>query len=286
MEVRLGTDRSIGSRLSLPHWIASFIFIEVVWTFVGGGVTHAFMRLSQNFSFSSAIWTIYVAQHLSFVVLLATLLVFIRMVVGTTFVSFVTNAPKFRWRVTGFAFLVWFVGITLVTGIRVFFDSDAIMVNPTNHLGGRLSLMLLALFLTPLQCIAEELLFRTTLWRMLEDKATQVWLPAIISGSIFTLVHLTNVELQSSNYHILVLAYYFLSGVFFMEMTRVYGGSEAAFGAHTANNLFLVLVVTYRGSSLASDPFLILENPIVILDLLVLIACSTIIIRQADKITG
>ena len=286
MEVRLVTDRSIGSRLTLQHWIASFIFIEVVWTFVGGGVTYAFMKLSQTFAGPSAIWTLYVAQHLSFVVLLATLLIFIRVVVRTTFLSFVTNAPKFRWRITGFAFSVWFVGMILITGFRVLFDSNAIMVNPTNHLGSRLSLMLLALFLTPLQCIAEELLFRTTLWRMLEGKGKHVWLPAVISGLIFTLAHLTNVEVQSSNYHIFILAYYFLSGVFFMEMTRVYGGSEAAFGAHVANNLFLVLVVTYNDSSLASDPFLILENPLVILDMVVLIVCSTIIIRQADKIKG
>ena len=69
-----------------------------------------------------------------------------------------------------------------------------------------------------------------------------------------------------------------------MEMVRIHQGSEAAFGAHIANNLFLVLVINYSGSSLVSDPWFLQQDPLVWLDITVLLLCSTIIIRYGNRI--
>lgn len=283
MESQLAVDGELGKRLTIPQWIASFIGIELVWTFVGGGATFLFLEATRNHFWSTATWVIYVGQHVNFLILFGTILLFVLKVVRVPLIRYVTNAHHFRWRLFWFSFLVWTTGIAIATIVTALFEPQAIMLHPTNQLWNRIMLMVLALVLTPLQCITEELLFRTTLWRMMEGRVRKYWIPAVVSGLVFTLAHLTNAEVQTSNYSISVLLYYFLSGFLFMEMIRVHNGSEAAFGAHIANNLFLVLVINYAGSSLTSDPWLLQQAPVVWLDITVLIICSTIIIRYSAR---
>ena len=277
-------DNSVSSllwkRISLMTWVTSFIAIELIWTFGGGGATFLFYELTRNHLWSSSTWVVYMNQHVNFIVLLALLLVFVVYVLRTTVIRFVTDALRFRWRLFWFSFLVWFIGVAVATAVTALIEPQAIMFNYTSRIWERLTLMIIALILTPVQCIAEELLFRTTLWRMLNGRSRKLWLPAVISGLVFTLAHLSNTEVQSTQYDLLILLYYFLTGFLFMEMTRIHRGSEAAFGAHCANNLFLVLVVNYAGSSLPSDPWLIQQNPGILLNLVVLILCSIVIIWQ------
>jgi membrane protease YdiL (CAAX protease family) len=277
-------DDSVSSllwkRISLAQWVIAFIAIELVWTFAGRGATLLFYELTRNRAWSTATWVVYMNQHVNFIVLLAILLAFVVYVLRTTVLRFVTDATRFRWRLFWFAFLIWFIGVAIATVVTALIEPQAVMLNHTNRIWERLTLMIIALVLTPVQCIAEELLFRTTLWRMLEGRSRKIWLPAVISGLVFTLAHLSNSEVQTTQYSLLVLLYYFLTGFLFMEMTRIHRGSEAAFGAHCANNLFLVLVINYAGSSLPSDPWLIQQNPGILLNLIVLLLCSMVIIWQ------
>lgn len=277
-------DDSVSSllwkRISLVQWVIAFIAIELVWTFAGRGATLLFYELTRNRAWSTATWVVYMNQHVNFIVLLAILLAFVVYVLRTTVLRFVTNASRFRWRLFWFAFLIWFIGVAIATVVTALIEPQAVMLNHTNRIWERLTLMIIALVLTPVQCIAEELLFRTTLWRMLEGRSRKIWLPAVISGLVFTLAHLSNSEVQTTQFSLLVLLYYFLTGFLFMEMTRIHRGSEAAFGAHCANNLFLVLVINYAGSSLPSDPWLIQQNPGILLNLVVLLLCSIVIIWQ------
>jgi membrane protease YdiL (CAAX protease family) len=273
----------IGMKLPLRYWIAGFFFIELVWTFVGGAVTYLSMEGTRNFPWSSASWTIYLYQHVNFLVLFAAVAFFAHSVVRIPLRRYVTDARQFRWKLFWFAALVWLVGIGIATVVTIAIEPESVMVNTTTKLWDRLLLMTLALVFTPLQCIAEELLFRTTLWRMLEPRLRRTWVVGTISGIVFTIAHLSNIEVQSASFNLPILLYYFLSGVLFMEMTRIHRGTEAAFGAHIANNLFLVLVVNYSGSSLPSDPWLIQQAPVIWLDLMVLAVCSFIIIRYGSS---
>lgn len=283
MESQLAVNGDIGKRLTIFQWVASFVFIELVWTFVGSAATHLFLEATRDQAWSSDPWVIYVGQHVNFLILFSTILFFVVKIVGLPLVRYITDAYRFRWKLFWFSFLVWTAGVTIATIVTAIFEPQAIMLNPTGQVWNRVLLMVLALVLTPLQCISEELLFRTTLWRMMAGRVRRYWIMAVVSGLAFTLAHLTNVEIQSSGYAITILLYYFLTGFLFMEMIRVHQGSEAAFGAHIANNLFLVLVVNYSGSSLASDPWLLQQAPLVWLEIIVLILCSTIIIRYGNR---
>ena len=273
----------VGKQLTLFQWIVGFFFIELTWTFVGGGATFLVSEATRNHAYSSTSWIIYITQHVNFVILCSVLLIFIFKAVRVSFLTYITDAPSFRWRLFWFSVGVWLIGISLTMLVTALIEPKAILFNATTTLANRLFLMLIALILTPIQCIAEELLFRTTLWRMLAHRVKRGWVISAISGIIFTLAHLSNLEVQSSNFSLPILGFYFLSGYLFMEMTRVHGGTEAAFGAHIANNMFLALVINYAGSSLTSDPWFIQQNPSIWLDLLVLVTCSAIIIRYGQR---
>ena len=277
------SDRYVGMRLGLGTWIIGFFFIELVWTFLGGAATFLVSEATRNRSWSSTSWTFYLIQHINFVILLGTIILFVTKAVRVPLIRFMTDGKTFRWPLFRFAAFVWLTGIVCATLVTLIIEPGAVMVHTTSRVWDRLLLMMLAVMLTPVQCIAEELLFRTLLWRMLSHRVRARWIIGLVSAVVFTIAHLTNVEVQSSGYDALVLAYYFLTGLFFMEMTHRHRGTEAAIGAHIANNLFLVLVVNYGGSSLPGDPWLIQQAPLIWLDLVVLVTCSWVIITFGSR---
>lgn len=244
-----------------------------------------FYELTRNRWFSGASWIIYLGQHVNFLVLFATIWLCIRYVIRVPIARFITDAPRFRWRLFRFAALVWFTGIAIGTIVTALVEPEAMMVNRTDCVWDRLTLMTIALIFTPLQCIAEELLFRTFLWRMFEGRARRIWIIAGASGIIFTIAHLANAEVQRTDTVILVLLYYFLTGVLFMVITQQHKGSEAVFGAHIVNNLFLVMIINYTGSSIHSDPWFIQQSPVIWLDLTILTLCSLVILYGGTSVT-
>ena len=110
--------------------------------------------------------------------------------------------------------------------------------------------------------------------------------PALLFGSLmFTIAHLGNVELLFTNYNYLVIFYYFLSALLFLEMVYVHKGSEAAIGSHIANNLFAALFVNSNHSSLQSAPLFIQDGLKIEIDLIFLIIASFFVIKVGTKLS-
>ncbi len=271
-------------RLSLFEWIVSLVLIVAVWLFLGGRLTSLFMGFVVRLGIALSPLLLYFQQHLHFLVLLAALAFFIFKVVRTPLRSYVSDSPTFRWPLFFFAFGVWIVAITLFMVGTHLFSPTKIAFSPPENLTQRLLFMALALVITPLQSFAEELLFRISLWRMMEKRLKSNLLIALISGLFFTLFHLSNLEVTQAPVQLFALLYYFMAGFLFMLMTTTCQGGEAAIGAHVANNLFLALFVNYQGSSLMSDAWFILGAPPVWGDLLLLIICGLIVIRYGKRI--
>jgi len=277
----MGQD--ITHRLSLFQWIVGFFFIELIWTFLGGGATYLLLRSSSDHGWNTAPWGVYLIQHANFLILFGAIALFVAMALRTGMVRYITDATRFRWPLFRFGLFVWLGGLVIATTAGVLWNPRSFSVNPPGLLRDRIFLMTLAIVLTPLQCIAEELLFRTTLWRMLARRVKRPWIMSLASAIVFTIAHLANTEVQESPVAVLVLAYYALSGFLFMEMTWRLGGTEAAFGAHIANNIFLVLVANYVGSSLPGDPWFLQEGPVLWVDFIVLLLCSALILRRGKR---
>ncbi|MGV3629193.1 MAG: phytanoyl-CoA dioxygenase family protein [Betaproteobacteria bacterium] len=110
-----------------------------------------------------------------------------------------------------------------------------------------LPFVLAALLLTPLQCAAEELVFRGYVLQGLGRFLRNPVMLALLSSVIFTLPHLYNPEVAAYGLAIMA-ANYFVMGLFLAGVTLRDGRLELAIGAHAGNNLLLALVVRYDDS--------------------------------------
>jgi len=285
--LRFEGETSVGTRLSLQKWIVAFVSIELVWTFLGGFTTYLAAGLLGKLALEMTVISRYLLTHVNFIMLLFAILGFIHWGLAIHPLRFITQAPAFRWRLAFMAFGIWTLGLGLLAVALSIIKPGSISFNSGIHTSERLLMTALVLFFTPLQCIAEELLFRGVLWRMLEGRALRSTLRNSISGLVFTLAHLTNTEVGLSSEGLIALVYYFLTGFLFMEMTTSSNGLETAFGAHIANNLFIALIMNYPSSSLESTPLLMLDKMRPSVDLIALVVCAALILRgiawQKDK---
>ena len=272
-------ETAIGTRLSLRKWIVAFVSIELVWTFLGGFATYLAAALLGKLNPDLSLGSRYLLKHINFIILLCAILGFIHWGLAIPPVRFITQAPIFRWRLALMAFGVWTLGFGLLAVALSIIYPGSLSFNAGIHTSERLLMAVLVLLLTPLQCLAEELLFRGVLWRMLEGHRLRNTLRNSISGLVFTLAHLTNTEVGLSPEGLIALAYYFLTGFLFMEMTTSSNGLETAFGAHIANNLFIALIMNYPSSSLESAALFMQDRMHPSADLILLIVCAALILR-------
>ena len=112
--------------------------------------------------------------------------------------------------------------------------------------------LLLVLLLTPLQCAAEELVFRGYAMQGLARLTRSPALITILSSLIFTFPHLLNPEAQ--RHGVLIMgANYFAIGMLLATVALRDGRLELAIGVHAANNIFLAVVANYEESALRTE---------------------------------
>ena len=104
-----------------------------------------------------------------------------------------------------------------------------------------------ALLLTPLQCAAEELVFRGYVVQALGRLLRRPAVLAVLSSVVFTIPHLLNPEIAAYGLWIMA-ANYFVMGLFLASVALRDGRLELAIGAHAGNNLVLALFINYEGS--------------------------------------
>lgn len=106
---------------------------------------------------------------------------------------------------------------------------------------------LAALLLTPLQCAAEELVFRGYVLQGLGRILRNPVVLALLSSALFTVPHLYNPEVAAYGLAVMA-ANYFVMGLFLAGVTLRDGRLELAIGAHAGNNLLLALFIRYDDS--------------------------------------
>jgi membrane protease YdiL (CAAX protease family) len=110
----------------------------------------------------------------------------------------------------------------------------------------------LVLLLTPLQCLAEELVFRGYVMQGLGLIVRRPLAIAVLSSAVFTAPHLLNPEVQEHG-AVIMAANYFAIGMLLATVTLRDGRLELAIGLHAANNVLLALVANYEGSALMTE---------------------------------
>jgi membrane protease YdiL (CAAX protease family) len=161
-----------------------------------------------------------------------------------------------RWRRAMLAGAVW-------VGAAAAFEAVSFSLYPDSYTwtfdaARFVPLLVVAALLIPLQSAAEELFFRGYLMQGLGSMIGRGWAALLVSSLLFAAVHLGNPELARFGRGFLV--YYAGVGMAFGLATLLDDGLEVAIGAHTANNLWGALVVSFPGSVLDTPALLRMEG--------------------------
>lgn len=105
-----------------------------------------------------------------------------------------------------------------------------------------LVLVLISIFLFPIQIGFEEYFFRGYFMQWLGLLSRNRWIPLFLSSILFGLVHIANPEVQKMGYEILF--FYIGMGFLLGIVTLMDDGLELALGIHFANNLVISLLST------------------------------------------
>lgn len=202
----------------------------------------------------------------TFVVFLAILFFWVKVVHKQTITSLTTSRKKIDWKRVFFAFSLWGSIITILTLISYFLSPEDLQLNfkPIPFL----ILVVVAVIMIPIQTSFEEYFFRGYLMQGLGAKFKNRWLPLIATSLIFGLMHLGNPEIKKIGH--IVLVYYIGTGLFLAMITLIDEGLELALGFHAANNLISALLVTADWTAFQTNSiFKQLTEPNVGIDVLI-----------------
>jgi membrane protease YdiL (CAAX protease family) len=215
-----------------------------------------------------------------FVIGFVAFVVFMKPVHQRPFQTLLTGARRFRWSRFFWAALVWLVLLAAyslaaqLTGIETFHVS----FDPRGFIG----LILVALFIVPLQTGFEEVLFRGYLMQGFARLTLTRWVPLIATTLIFGSLHIANPEVKEYGASI-VMPQYLWFGLFFGICTIMDDGLELAWGAHAINNIFGTLFVTQEASAIPTKALFTITKYNPSFDVLALITISLVFIWMARK---
>ncbi|HPN70164.1 MAG TPA: CPBP family intramembrane metalloprotease [Saprospiraceae bacterium] len=161
-----------------------------------------------------------------------------------------------------FGFGLWF-GLGLVGEVISYFVSP---INYVFHFEALsfFTLLIICIFLLPIQTSFEELFFRGYLMQGLALITKNKIVLMLITSVLFAAVHGANPEIKEYGIAIM-LTYYITAGIFLALITIMDGRLELALGVHAATNFYGAVISSYGGGVLQTDSLLKSEtiNPAV-----------------------
>jgi hypothetical protein len=164
-----------------------------------------------------------------------------------TFKVTLNGTGSFRWNRFLISALVWVILSTLY--FFVYLKVDPSNFSLQNISATLIPLILISLIFIPFQAAFEEILFRGYLMQGFAVLFRNRWLPILVTSILFGLMHAFNPEVKEFGY-LAMMPQYILFGLIFGVVTILDDGIEAAMGAHSANNIFLCIMVTHKSSAL------------------------------------
>jgi membrane protease YdiL (CAAX protease family) len=175
-----------------------------------------------------------------------------------TFIQTVNGTAKIRWSHYFISFFVW-LSLSAIY-LFAYIKADPGNFTLSNTSISLLYVALISVLLIPFQAGLEEIVFRGYLMQGFAVAARNAWLPLLVTSILFALLHGVNPEVKEYGF-MTMMPQYLVFGLIFGLVTLFDDGIEAAMGAHAANNIFLVIMVTQESSALQS-PALYVQNTI------------------------
>ncbi len=244
------------------RYIIGLLFAFIGWQMIGliplimvafsksDGIQHFIEAAENSFSDLGINPNLFlVLMIIGFAVGLLGLLLAVRYIHEQKITSLTTSRKKVDWKRIWFSFFM-----VIILNLILFFISY--MMEPEIYeLNFRavpfIILLLISLFLLPLQTSFEEYLFRGYLMQGIGVLARNRWLPLLLTSVMFGLLHGFNPEVAKLGN--IMMVYYIGTGFLFGVMTLMDEGMELALGFHAANNMLAAVLVTTDWSALQTD---------------------------------
>lgn len=164
----------------------------------------------------------------------------------------INGTGRIRWDRFFISGFVWLILSALYLFFYLKLDPGNFTIN--NKTASLITLTIVSAVFIPFQAVFEELLFRGYLMQGFAALIRNRWFPLIMSSILFGLMHAFNPEVKDFGFFTM-MPQYIAFGLIFGIITIMDDGIEAAMGAHTANNIFLCIMVTNRSSALQTQAF-------------------------------
>jgi membrane protease YdiL (CAAX protease family) len=112
-------------------------------------------------------------------------------------------------------------------------------------------LVLISLFLIPIQTSFEELLFRSYMLQGLGMWKPYRIIPFLVTSILFGLMHIMNPEVGEYGY--IVMSHYIGTGLLLGALVMLSDSMEFSLGMHAANNIYGSVLVGFKSSALTTD---------------------------------
>ena len=193
-----------------------------------------------------------ILQLMPFIIALGMLLLCIKSVHRRPIITVFTTRESFDWKRFFVSFSAWGILMLGMLAIGYFTSENSYTwnYNPDTFW----FLVVIALFIIPLQTTFEEVFFRGFLFQATGSIFKKGLTTALFTGILFGLVHGANPEVKTLG--IGILAYYVGTGIFLGLLTWKDEGLELSMGFHAVNNIFGAVVVTNSWQVFQSDALL------------------------------
>ncbi len=159
----------------------------------------------------------------------------------------INGTGNIRWSRFFSSAFIWLILSVLYLFLYLRFDPANFHIN--NSGTSLIFLSVVSILFIPFQATFEEILFRGYLMQGFASVVRNRWFPLIMTSILFGLMHAFNPEVNEFGF-LTMMPQYVGFGLIFGIITILDDGIEAAMGAHTANNIFLCIMVTNESSAL------------------------------------
>jgi membrane protease YdiL (CAAX protease family) len=173
------------------------------------------------------------------------------------FIHLINPSGKINYRKIGYGFGVWAVLIIVAETISYYMQPESYTFRFSAS--SFFPLLLLALFMLPVQTSFEELFFRGYLMQAFALGSKSKWIAMLITSLLFALMHGMNPEVAKFGWGTMMF-YYVSAGAFLALITIMDEGLELALGVHAATNILGATLVTYSGSVLQTETLFITDE--------------------------
>lgn len=192
-----------------------------------------------------------------FVVGLITFILLIKPLNKRTLKMTINGTGVIRWNRFFISAFIWILLSAAYLFLYLKLDPSNFTIN--NKTYSLIILSLISILFIPFQAAFEEVIFRGYLMQGFGVLAGNRWFPLIMTSLLFGLMHAFNPEVKDFGF-ITMMPQYLLFGLLFGTITIIDDGIEAAIGAHTANNIFLCIMVTNSSSALQTPALYLQHN--------------------------